>query len=198
MLASWGLQIVDLALRKGGSSLSQAAPKSGGTGDYGLIALSQGRSSGFHAVGGGNRLHVDRRFSHAAGWLVAGRRFVFGIIHAYDLSSAGIMNKLGIYPELAVITMAAANIPGGLSFYHRRFLRRGRTLKRLMFGGAHSPSVGLRATYNLSQKGGDCRVQPHTFFERYCVFRADSWQLRFAVSPRFTSSHRTTSLTDHA
>ncbi len=43
MLASWGLQLVDLALRKGGSSLLQAAPKFGEElAIYGLIALSQG------------------------------------------------------------------------------------------------------------------------------------------------------------
>ena len=43
MLASWGLQLVDSALRKGGSSLLQAAPRFGDElAIYGLIALSQG------------------------------------------------------------------------------------------------------------------------------------------------------------
>jgi AGZA family xanthine/uracil permease-like MFS transporter len=125
MLASWGLQLVDLALRKGGSSLLQAAPKFGEElAIYGLIALSQGALLVSMLWAAAIACMLDRRFLHAAGWLVAGAALSsFGIIHAYDLSSAGIMNRLGIFvaPEFAVSYTAAALFLVGCHFYHRRF-----------------------------------------------------------------------------
>src|SRR2546422_3453023 len=67
---------------------------------------------------------LDRRFLHAAGWLLAGAVLAsFGVIHAYDLSSAGIVNKLGIFaaPEFAISYAAAALFLAGCHFYNRRF-----------------------------------------------------------------------------
>jgi AGZA family xanthine/uracil permease-like MFS transporter len=62
---------------------------------------------------------LDRRFLHAAGWLLAGAVLAsFGVIHAYDLSSAGIVNKLGIFvaPEFAISYAAAALFLAGCHF----------------------------------------------------------------------------------
>ena len=125
MLASWGLQLVDLALRKGGSSLLQAAPKFGDElAIYGLIALSQGALLVSMVWAAALAHMLDRRFLPAAGWLLAGAGLsFFGLIHAYDLNSAGIMNKLGIFaaPEFAISYAAAALFLAGCHFYIRRF-----------------------------------------------------------------------------
>ena len=125
MLASWGLQLVDLALRKGGSSLLQAAPKFGEElAIYGLIALSQGALLVSMVWAAALAYILDRRFFPAAGWLLAGSVLsFFGLIHAYDLNSAGIMNKLGIFaaPEFAISYAAAALFLAGCHFYIRRF-----------------------------------------------------------------------------
>jgi AGZA family xanthine/uracil permease-like MFS transporter len=125
MLASWGLQLVDLALRKGGSSLLQAAPKFGEElAIYGLIALSQGALLVSMVWAAALAYMLDRRFLPAAGWLLAGAVLsFFGLIHAYDLNSAGIMNKLGIFaaPEFAISYAAAALFLAGCHFYIRRF-----------------------------------------------------------------------------
>ncbi len=125
MLASWGLQLVDLALRKGGSSLLQAAPKFGEElAIYGLIALSQGALLVSMVWAAALAYILDRRFLSAAGWLLAGSVLsFFGLIHAYDLNSAGIVNKLGIFaaPEFAISYAAAALLLAGCHFYIRRF-----------------------------------------------------------------------------
>jgi len=125
MLASWGLQLVDLALRKGGSSLLQAAPKFGDElAIYGLIALSQGALLVSMVWAAALAYILDRRFLSAAGWLLAGSVLsFFGLIHAYDLNSAGIMNKLGIFaaPEFAISYAAAALFLAGCHFYIRCF-----------------------------------------------------------------------------
>ena len=125
MLASWGLQLVDLALRKGGSSLLQAAPKFGEElAIYGLIALSQGALLVSMVWAAALAYILDRRFLPAAGWLLAGAVLsFFGLIHAYDLNSAGIVNKLGVFaaPEFAISYAAAALFLAGCHFYIRRF-----------------------------------------------------------------------------
>jgi len=125
MLASWGLQLVDLALRKGGSSLLQAAPKFGEElAIYGLIALSQGALLVSMVWAATLAYILDRRFLPAAGWLLSGAILsFFGLIHAYDLSPAGIVNKLGIFaaPEFAFSYAAAALFLAGCHFYNRRF-----------------------------------------------------------------------------
>ena len=125
MLASWGLQLVDLALRKGGSSLLQAAPKFGDElAIYGLIALSQGALLVSMVWAAALAYILDRRFLPAAGWLLAGSVLsFFGLIHAYDLNSAGIVNKLGVFaaPEFAISYAAAALFLAGCHFYIRRF-----------------------------------------------------------------------------
>jgi len=125
MLAAWGLQLVDLALRKGGSSLLQAAPKFGEElAIYGLIALSQGALLVSMLWAAALAHMLDRRFLTAAGWLLAGAVLSFlGLIHSYDLNAAGIVNKLGIFaaPEFTASYAAAALFLAGCHFYNRRF-----------------------------------------------------------------------------
>ena len=125
MLASWGLQLVDLALRKGGSGLLDAAPRFGDELPiYGLIALSQGALLVSMVWAAAIAYMLDRRFMHAAGWLLAGSALsFFGLIHAYGLTAAGIVNKLGIFvaPGFAISYAAAALFLAGCHFYNRRF-----------------------------------------------------------------------------
>jgi AGZA family xanthine/uracil permease-like MFS transporter len=125
MLAAWGLQLVDLALRKAGSSLLQAAPTFGEElAIYGLIALSQGALLVSMVWAAALAYILDRRFLPAAGWLLAGAVLsFFGLIHAYDLNSAGIVNKVGIFaaPEFAISYAAAAFFLVGCHFYSRHF-----------------------------------------------------------------------------
>jgi len=125
MLAAWGLQLVDLALRKAGSNLLQAAPNFGEElAIYGLIALSQGALLVSMIWAAALAYMLDRRFLPAAGWLMAGAVLsFFGLIHAYALNPAGIVNKLGIFaaPEFAISYAAAALFLVGCHFYIRRF-----------------------------------------------------------------------------
>jgi AGZA family xanthine/uracil permease-like MFS transporter len=124
MLAAWGLQLVDLALRKAGSSLLQAAPTFGEElAIYGLIALSQGALLVSMVWAAAIAYMLDLRFLRAAGWLLAGAVLsFFGLIHAYDLNSAGIVNKVEIFaaPEFAISYAAAALFLVGCHFYSRR------------------------------------------------------------------------------
>jgi len=125
MLAAWGLQLVDLALRKAGSSLLQGAPTFGEElAIYGLIALSQGALLVSMVWAAAIAYMLDRRFLPAAGWLLAGSVLsFFGLIHAYELNSAGIVNKLGIFaaPEFTISYAAGALFLAGCHFYIRRF-----------------------------------------------------------------------------
>lgn len=125
MLASWGLQLVDLALRKGGSSLLAAAPKFGEElAIYGLIALSQGALLVSMVWAAALAYMINRRFLPAAGWMLAGAALsFFGVIHAYNFNSAGVVNKVGIFvaPGFTVSYGAAAVFLTACHFYNRRF-----------------------------------------------------------------------------
>jgi AGZA family xanthine/uracil permease-like MFS transporter len=67
---------------------------------------------------------LERRFLPAAGWMLAGAVLsFFGLIHAYELNSAGIVNKLGFFaaPEFAASYATAAAFLVGCHFYNRHF-----------------------------------------------------------------------------
>ena len=125
MLASWGLQLVDLALRTGGSSLAQAAPKFGEQlAVYGLIAISQGALLVSMIWAAALAYMLDRRFLAAAGWLLAGTALsCLGLIHAYVLTPAGVVNKLGLFaaPEFAVSYASGALFLVGCHVYNARY-----------------------------------------------------------------------------
>ena len=116
MLASWGLQLVDLALRKGGSSLLQAAPMFGDElAIYGLIALSQGALLVSMIWAAAISHMLDRRFLPAGGWLLAAAGLsLFGLIHAYRLNADGVEARLGFFvaPEFTLSYLAAASFLG--------------------------------------------------------------------------------------
>jgi AGZA family xanthine/uracil permease-like MFS transporter len=125
MLASWALELVDLALRKGGSSLFQTASLFGDElAIYGLIALSQGALLVSMIWAAAIAYMLDRRFLHAAAWLAAGAVLsFFGLIHAYTLAPEGLVNKLGILaaPEFTLSYLAGALFLVLCHAYQRRY-----------------------------------------------------------------------------
>jgi len=96
-LAAWALLLVETALRKAGTGLFEVAPKFGG--DlyvYGVIALSQGFMLTCMLLSAMMVFVVERQFLKAAVWTaVAALLSFFGVIHAYELTPAGVQNKFG-------------------------------------------------------------------------------------------------------
>lgn len=121
MLASWAVGLVDLALRKGGSSFLQGAPLFGDELPiYGLIALSQGAllvSMIWTAV---IALMLDRRFLPAAAWLASAAALsCVGLIHAFRITERGVETVLGVFaaPTFAVSYVAGAAFLVAFHFY---------------------------------------------------------------------------------
>lgn len=112
MLAQWVTQIVDLAIRKAGSDMLIVAPRFGGElAIYGMIALGQGALLVSMIWAAALVWIIERRFLQAAAWmLVAAALSCFGVIHAYQLTSQGIENRLGWWaaPEFTLSYLAAA------------------------------------------------------------------------------------------
>jgi AGZA family xanthine/uracil permease-like MFS transporter len=110
MLAQWTLQLVDLAVRKAGSTLFAVAPSFGGElAIYGLIAISQGALLVSMTWAATLAMTVDRRFLQAAAWMAAGAVFSsLGFIHAYTLAPAGVNSKIGLFAAPAFAWSYAA------------------------------------------------------------------------------------------
>jgi AGZA family xanthine/uracil permease-like MFS transporter len=110
MLASWTLQLVDLAVRKAGSTLFATAPAFGGElAIYGLIAISQGALLVSMIWAASLAMMIDRQFLKAAVWMTAGAALsCFGVIHGYNLTPAGVANKIAIFAAPAFTWSYAA------------------------------------------------------------------------------------------
>lgn len=97
-LAAWALLLIETALRKAGVSLFEAAPKFGG--DlyiYGIIAMSQGFILSCMLLSAMMVFVIERQFLKAAVWTaVAALLSFFGVIHAYQLTPAGVQNHFGV------------------------------------------------------------------------------------------------------
>jgi AGZA family xanthine/uracil permease-like MFS transporter len=98
MLASWTLQLIDLAVRKAGSTLLATAPAFGNElAIYGLIAISQGALLVSMIWAAALAMTIDRQFLKAALWLAAGAAFSsLGIIHAYTLTPDGAAQHIAL------------------------------------------------------------------------------------------------------
>lgn len=105
-LAAWALQLIETSLRKAGASLFDIAPKFGG--DlyiHGVIALSQGFLLSAMILAAILVFIIERQFLRAAAWLLVAAALSFvGVIHAYELTPAGIQNAFGFAaaPEFAL------------------------------------------------------------------------------------------------
>ena len=112
MLAQWVVQLLDMAVRKAGSDWVTIAPRFGNElAIYGLIALGQGALLVSMVWAAALVGMIERRFLHAATWMaVAAVLSCFGVIHAYQLSTMGIENRLGwwVAPDFTLSYLAAA------------------------------------------------------------------------------------------
>jgi adenine/guanine/hypoxanthine permease len=97
-LAAWALVLIETALRAGGSSLFLAAPKFGAElYVHGAIALSQGFLLTSMLLSAMLVFILEKRFLRAAGWaLAAAVLSMVGLIHAYELTPAGVENHFGL------------------------------------------------------------------------------------------------------
>jgi AGZA family xanthine/uracil permease-like MFS transporter len=105
-LAAWGMLMVDSGLRAAGKSLYAVgvAPFGQSPAMHGMISLQQGfifTSMIFAAIG---VALIERRFEHAGLWSLTAAALSFvGVIHAYNLTPAGVTNRFGFLaaPEFA-------------------------------------------------------------------------------------------------
>jgi AGZA family xanthine/uracil permease-like MFS transporter len=113
MLAAWALGLIELAIRKAGSSLYVVAPSFGSELPIaGVIALSQGAILISMLWAATLAFLFDRRFLQAALWMaVAACLSSLGLIHAYRLTPDGVENKLGFFAAPAfTLSYAAAAV----------------------------------------------------------------------------------------
>jgi AGZA family xanthine/uracil permease-like MFS transporter len=115
MLAQWATSLADTLLTKAGSSLMAVMPAFSGAGSElalgGLIALGQGGLLTSMLWAATLALAVQRRFAPAAAWMGAAAILsAFGVIHAYTLTPAGAVGRIGwwVAPEFALAYAAGA------------------------------------------------------------------------------------------
>lgn len=117
-LAAWALQLIETSIRKAGSSLFDVAPTFGA--DlyiHGVIALSQGFLLSSMVLAAILVFVIERQFLRAAGWTAAAAILsLTGLIHAYDLTPAGVQNVFGLAaaPTFAVMYGLSAMFLVGL------------------------------------------------------------------------------------
>ena len=97
MLAQWAAGIADTVARKAGSSLAEVLPRMGTELALGgLLALGQGALLTSMLWAAVMALVIEHRFVQAAGWILAAALLAaFGVIHAYELTAAGIEGRIG-------------------------------------------------------------------------------------------------------
>jgi AGZA family xanthine/uracil permease-like MFS transporter len=124
MLASWAVGLIDVSLRKAGSSFLQSAPLFGEElSIYGLIALSQGALLVSMIWAAAIAMMLDRKFLRAASWLGAAAVLsCFGLVHAFRITNQGIENAIGIFaaPKFALSYLAGAVFLVGFHIYATR------------------------------------------------------------------------------
>ena len=119
-LAAWVLVQIETALRATGSSLYAAAPRLGA--DFalgGIIALSQGFLPTSMILSAILVFAIDRRFLRAAAWACAASVLsMVGLMHAYELTPLGVMNRFGLAaaPAFGVMYALAAGFLTALHF----------------------------------------------------------------------------------
>lgn len=112
MLAQWATSLLDTALAAAGSSLAAIAPRIGSElAISGLIALGQGGLLTSMIWAAVLALSMQRKFAIAAAWLGAAATLsAFGVIHAYALTAAGVVGRIGwlAAPDFACAYAAGA------------------------------------------------------------------------------------------
>ena len=115
MLAQWATSLLDTVLAKAGSSIAAVMPAFSGVGSElalgGLIALGQGGLLTSMLWAAVLALAVQRKLGQAAAWMGAAAVLsAFGVIHAYAVTSSGVVGRLGwwVAPEFALAYGAGA------------------------------------------------------------------------------------------
>lgn len=125
-LAGWGLLMVETALRAAGRSLFEVGVErfhQEGLAIHGMISLERGfifTSMILAAIG---VALIERRFATAGAWsLAAALLSVLGLIHAYELTEAGIANRFGwlAAPDFFAAYLLLAAIFFGFALYGGR------------------------------------------------------------------------------
>jgi AGZA family xanthine/uracil permease-like MFS transporter len=123
-LAAWGLLMVETGLRGAGKSLHSVglAPFGQSPAMHGMISLQQGFIFTSMILAAMAVALIERQFKKAAGWSLAAAVFsAIGLIHAYELTPAGVAARFGFieapefaasYLLLAVLFFAFALAPG--------------------------------------------------------------------------------------
>jgi AGZA family xanthine/uracil permease-like MFS transporter len=113
MLAQWATSLAGTVLSAAGSSLDAVMPKMGtALALGGLIALGQGGLLTSMLWAASLALAVQRKFVQSAAWLGAAAVLsAFGLIHAYTLTSAGPVSRIGwwVAPQFTLSYLAGAS-----------------------------------------------------------------------------------------
>jgi adenine/guanine/hypoxanthine permease len=112
MLAQWASSVVDTVARAAGSSLLEILPRlNNDLALSGLLALGQGALLTSMLWAATMALVIERHFFQAAGWMGAASILsALGVIHAFNLTSAGIEGRIGwgVSPAFALGYLAGA------------------------------------------------------------------------------------------
>jgi AGZA family xanthine/uracil permease-like MFS transporter len=106
-LSAWALLLVETSVRKAGKTLFEVVPTFGN--DlyiHGMIALNQGFLLSAMVLAATLVFIIEREFLRAATWTaVAAVLSAIGLIHAYELTPAGVQNKFGLAaaPDFALM-----------------------------------------------------------------------------------------------
>ena len=133
-LSAWALLLIETSLRAAGHTLYEIAPKFGGNlYIHGVIALSQGFMLTSMILAAILAQVIDSKFAKAAAWCGAATLFsMTGVIHAYDLTPAGVVNKFG---WAAAPLFALAYALGGLCLVALHFYGRDNPPGRVLVQG---------------------------------------------------------------
>ncbi len=112
IVAEWAAGIAGVVARAAGSSLADVMGKlNGELALAGVFSLGQGALLTSMLWAAAMALIVDRKFVHAAGWLAAASGLsAIGVIHAWQLTPAGVEGRIGwlAAPEFALSYAAGA------------------------------------------------------------------------------------------
>ncbi|HZA57254.1 MAG TPA: hypothetical protein VE616_23630 [Candidatus Udaeobacter sp.] len=106
-LAAWGLMMAEAGLRAAGQSLHTVGLDSFGQSPamHGMISLQQGFIFSSMILAAIGVALIERQFKKAGGWSLTAAIFsALGIIHAYDLTAAGVASRFGLFaaPEFVI------------------------------------------------------------------------------------------------
>ncbi len=122
-LGAWAFLLVETTVQASGSSLLEVTPKFGtALFIHGIYALNQGFLISATIFAAAAVFIIERRFAVAALWMGLAALFsALGLIHAYELTPAGLAPRFGIWaaPEFA-ISYATVALLLSLLAYSRR------------------------------------------------------------------------------